>query len=153
MLISFDTREPWPHPWERHLPPGWSSYRETLETGDLCVTSLPWGLLIERKTVADLLGCIGTNRERFERELKRSRYAGRMLIVCEGNIEDVLVQARGLNPAAITGTLAAWAVRYAPVIFAGSAERAAEFSFRALAAQVRTIEREAKALQRRPKTL
>jgi DNA excision repair protein ERCC-4 len=153
MLISFDTREPWPHPWERHLPSGWSCTRENLETGDVCVSNLPLGTLVERKTVPDLLGCIGNNRERFERELKRSRYAGRMLIVCEGDLDDVLIQARGLTPAAITGTLAAWAVRYAPVIFAGSVERAAEFTFRALAEQVRTAERQAKALQRKPKTL
>ena len=33
MNILADTREPYPHPWERFLPEGWVFERGTLETG------------------------------------------------------------------------------------------------------------------------
>jgi ERCC4-type nuclease len=148
MTAIFDTREPDPHPWSPHLPDGWRIISGTLETGDIALAALPEATVIERKTPSDLAGCIGQGRERFERELKRGRYVGRMVIVVEGDLDDVLRAARGISPAAVIGSLAAWTARYCPIVFAGSVKAAAEFSFRALASQVRDIERQAKALQR-----
>ena len=144
MTILLDTREPSPHPWTRYLPEGWHVEPGTLETGDIALARLPDGIVIERKTAPDLAGCIGSSRERFERELKRSRYCGRFIVVCEGSLADVCVAGRGMNHNAITGTLAAWTARYCPFIFAGSTAAAADFSFRALASQVRDIQRAAK---------
>ena len=97
-IILADTREPWPHPWERFLPEGWALERGTLETGDLALGLLPEGGVIERKTSSDLANCIGKGRERFERELRRGRYVGRMVVVVEGTLTDVAVAA----PAFIT---------------------------------------------------
>lgn len=146
MILTLDTREPDPHPWEKHLPAGWQMRRGTLETGDLALENLPEGVVIERKTAPDLVGCIGRGRERFERELRRGRYCGRFLVVCEGSLQDVLCESRGIAPASVLGTVAAWSVRFCPVIFAGSTKTAAEIAFRALAAQIRDIERAAKAI-------
>ena len=39
MVITIDSREPWPHPWESHIPPGWNFERGTLETGDIAPLS------------------------------------------------------------------------------------------------------------------
>jgi ERCC4-type nuclease len=150
MTLLFDTREPDPHPWARHLPEGWCIVRGTLETGDIALARIPEGVVIERKTPHDLVGCIGASRERFERELRRGRYVGRFLIVVEGSLEDVQRAARGIHPNSIIGTLAAWAVRFCPIIFAGSTAGAAEFAFRALAAQVRDIQRDAQSLREEP---
>jgi DNA excision repair protein ERCC-4 len=147
MILLADTREPDPHPWSPCLPEGWRMVRGTLETGDFALAALPEGVVIERKTPSDLAGCIGKGRERFERELRRGRYVGRLIVVVEGDLRDVIEAAPGIKPAAVIGSLAAWTGRYAPFVFAGSVRAAADFSFRALAAQVRTIEREAKALR------
>lgn len=86
-------------------------------------------------------------RERFERELKRGRYAGRLIVVVEGSLQDVLAASRGISRASIIGTVAAWASRYAPIIFAGSVPLAADLAFRCLAAQIRDAQRVTAALE------
>ena len=146
MVVTIDNREPDPHPWGRFLPDGWTFERGTLETGDLVLAALPDGAVVERKTASDLVSCIGSGHERFERELKRGRYCGRMIVVVEGSLADVVAAGRGLHHNAITGTLASWTLRYCPFVFAGSGRIAADFAFRLLAAQIRDIERKAKAL-------
>ena len=150
MTLLFDTREPDPHPWPAHLPEGWRIEHGTLETGDIALVRIPEGVVIERKTPSDLAGCIGASRERFERELRRGRYVGRFLIVVEGSLADVQRAARGIHPNSISGTLASWAVRFCPIIFAGSTAGAADFAFRALASQVRDIQRAAQSIQQEP---
>jgi DNA excision repair protein ERCC-4 len=60
--------------------------RGTLETGDVALAALPEGAVIERKTPGDLAGCIGSGRERFEREFRRGHYAGRLVVVVEGGL-------------------------------------------------------------------
>ena len=73
MVILVDSREPCRHPWQRYLPPGWTMERTALETGDLGLATHPVGAIVERKTPGDLASCIGSGRERFERELQRGR--------------------------------------------------------------------------------
>ena len=115
--------------------------RTALETGDLCLATHPFGAIVERKTPGDLASCVGSGRERFERELQRGRYVGRMVVVVEGSLSDVVVAARGIHHNAVVGTLAAWTLRYAPFVFAGSEQLAADFSWRFLAAQLPSAER------------
>lgn len=136
--VTIDTREPWPHGWcATGAWQGIEVERGTLETGDVCLARDPDGAVVERKTVADLLGCIGTGRERFERELKRGRYCGRFIVVIEGDMGEVLREARGLHRNAIVGTLAAWQRRYCPFFFAGNVETAADFALRFLGQPLR----------------
>ena len=146
MTLTLDTREPDPHPWHPYLPEGWTMTREAMDTGDLCVARLPDGVVVERKTASDLAGCIGASRERFERELRRGRYCGRFIVIVEADLDAVIRAAAGIHRNAVIGTLAAWSVRYCPFIFAGETATAAAVAFRALAAQVRDIERAAVAL-------
>lgn len=47
------------------------SERGTLDTGDYCLASCPDVVRIERKSLSDLVGCVGSDRERFEREVSR----------------------------------------------------------------------------------
>jgi ERCC4-type nuclease len=130
------------------LPSGWAFERSSLETGDLALASHPDGVLVERKTPGDLASCIGAGRERFERELKRGRYCGRMVVVVEGSLSDVAVAARGIHHNAVVGTLANWTLRFCPFVFAGSERLAADFAFRFLASQLRSIERVARAVRK-----
>jgi DNA excision repair protein ERCC-4 len=145
MRVTIDTREPWPHPWADYVPQGWEIERGTLETGDLALSALPDGAVVERKTPGDLVSCIGSGRERFERELRRGRYTGRMIVVVEGNLSDVFVAGRSVHHNSIVGTFAARILRYCPIVFCGSERVAADFAFRFLAAQIRDIERLANA--------
>jgi hypothetical protein len=60
--------------------------------------------------------------------------------------ENVAAHARSDRPPqihhnAVVGTVAAWTARYCPIVFAGSVEAAANFSFRCLAGQVKDIQR------------
>ena len=87
---------------------------------------LPGGAVVERKTRGDLASCIGVGRDRFERELKRGRSCGRMIVVVEGTLSDVVVTGRRMHHNAVVGTLAAWSLRYCPFVFAGSERMAAD---------------------------
>lgn len=147
MTVTLDSREPHhPHPWAEFLPRDWRMERGTLETGDVALAALPLGVTIERKTVPDFLSCVGSNRERFTRELQRGRYLARLLVIVEGSLPDVLAASRGISHAAILGTVSAWSCRFGPILFAGSTRLAAELCWRALSAQIRDIQRQHAAL-------
>jgi ERCC4-type nuclease len=79
--VTVDNRDPWPHPWAKFLPAGWQIERGVFETGDLALSAIREGGVVERKTPSDMASCIGANRERFEKELKRGRYVGRIIVV------------------------------------------------------------------------
>ena len=42
---------------------------DTVLSGDVVLSALPEGAVIERKTPIDMASCIGARRERFEKEL------------------------------------------------------------------------------------
>jgi ERCC4-type nuclease len=102
---------------------------------------MPEAAVIERKTPSDLVACMTSARGRFERELMRSRYVGRFVVVVEGSLEDVLASRRQMSEASVIGTVAAWQRRYTGFVFTGSIKTAADFSYRFLAGQVAEIER------------
>ena len=54
----------------------------TLTTGDYSIKGLESEIAIERKSLPDLLGCVGRERERFDKEVKRlMAYPVRALVV------------------------------------------------------------------------
>lgn len=132
VIIIVDTREPWPHPWQRWLPGHVTLERMALDTGDLAIAGLPDGAVIERKTVSDFLGCLTSNRDRFERELARSRHVGRFCIIVEGTLLDCIRDRGGLSEASLVGTVAAWSRRFCSIVFAGTERNAAELAWRYL---------------------
>ena len=136
ITITVDTREPEPHPWRCWLPAHVTLDRATLDTGDLALAGLPDAAVVERKTVSDFLGCLTSNRERFERELARSRHVGRFVVIVEGTLLDCIRARGGLSEASLIGTVAAWSRRFCPIIFAGTEQHAAELAWRFLAGQV-----------------
>jgi hypothetical protein len=67
------------------------------------------------------------------------------VVVVEGSLSDVVSAAsRGIHHNAVIGTLAAWTLRFAPFIFAGSQRLAADFAWRLLASQLPSAERRKK---------
>jgi DNA excision repair protein ERCC-4 len=122
-VLIVDTREQRPYTFAGALT-------RTLHTGDYSVEGLEDSVAIERKSVSDLLGCIGGGRERFERELER---LGRMpypTLIVEASLRDVLqgnVRC-ALHPNAVLGSLCAWSMRYRlPIWFCGD-RRTAEIA-------------------------
>lgn len=138
--IIIDTREQ--VPWSFcNLPnePG------TLAAGDYSVRGLTHLISIERKSLPDLLACVGRERDRFRRELARLRaYRFRCLVV----EADYSTLERGewrskIQPASVLGSLAAWQCQYSlPVMLAGDHQAAGRFAERYLFQAARCIAQE-----------
>jgi DNA excision repair protein ERCC-4 len=108
------------------LPEGWSYERASIETGDLVLAGLSERAAVEKKTPSGLITGMSSARDRFERELARSRYLGRFVVVVEGSLQDVLAARRQMSEPSVIGTLAAWQRRYTDIFVAGSVKLAAE---------------------------
>jgi DNA excision repair protein ERCC-4 len=100
----------------------------TLQTGDYSFRGGEEVFAIERKAVADLVGCcVGDNRDRFFRELHRLRgfRFKRLVIVGDrAKIERAEYRSR-IAPKAVFATIAALEARFdVPVVFAPTPEEA-----------------------------
>lgn len=121
--IIVDTREQTPLLFTR-LP----SVRGTLQTGDYSAQGCEDLLAIERKSIADLVGCCtGDNRDRFTRELHRLRgfrFARLLIVGTRGEIERHEYRS-AVNPTSVLHSLAAWEVRFVPIVWAPDPQAAA----------------------------
>lgn len=129
-----DTREK--VPWQ--LSPILSTMG-TLTTGDYSVKGLEHMIAIERKSLPDLLMCIGKERERFEKEIQRLlAYPSRAIIV-ESKWEyfvsgdwPVLGIRSLVNPSSAMGSVLGWIERGIPILFGGEAQDCAVLCSRLL---------------------
>jgi len=116
-VLITDTREQAPLAFTR-LP----HRTGTLQSGDYSFAGGEELFAVERKSIADLVGCcMGSNRERFARELHRLRgfRFKRLLIV--GAVADIEAGSyrSNITPAAVLATCAAIEARFdIPVVFA-----------------------------------
>ena len=124
LSIIVDTREQCPFRFQGHsCYEGTTVTAGTLATGDYSIAGLTHLVAVERKSLADLVGCLGSGRERFERELERARALEAFAVVCEGSFPDLAHgEYRGrLNPHAACQSICAWMSRLGiPFFFAGS---------------------------------
>ena len=93
----------------------------TLVTGDYTVQGLENVIAIERKSLDDLLGCCGRERERFEKEIQRLlSYPTRALVV-ETTWADIAAgQWRSkLSPKVVEASLMGWIAKGLPVLLSG----------------------------------
>ena len=122
MTILVDSREQKPFTFEHErydvkIQPG------TLTVGDYSLCSLEDKVAVERKSLPDLVQCLGRERERFERELQRGAALDAFAVVVEGSWSDL---ANGnfrsqLNPHAACQSVLAFMARYRTAfLFAGS---------------------------------
>jgi ERCC4-type nuclease len=122
--------------------------RGTLSTGDYSAVGLEHIVTVERKSLPDLLACVGRDRERFEREMMRMlAYPVRALVI-EGDWLDL---ERGdwrsqVTSASVIGSLLGWIAQGVPVLLAGDHDRAGKFVSRILFIAARRRYREARAL-------
>lgn len=120
----------------------------SLPTGDYSVRGLEHVVAIERKSLPDLLACVGRERDRFEREVQRLlAYPVRALVV-EATWLDIEAGGwRGdVKPQAALGSLLGWIAAGLPVVMAGDHERAGRYAARLLAAAARRRWRELRTL-------
>jgi len=105
-----------------------------LQTGDYSVAGLEHLIAIERKSLQDLVGCCGRDRDRFVRELHRLRsYPVRMLVIESTLAEIECRQYRGAtSPQSIIGSLLAWQTEGLPVLMAGDHQTAGKMVARLL---------------------
>lgn len=138
-----DTREQWP----LCLDPLRSEVA-TLTTGDYSVKGLENIVAIERKSLPDLLGCIGQHRERFDREVQRLlAYPVRALVVeSEWHIIEAAKWQSKITASQAVGSLLGWIASGLPVVMATDHERAGRFVARLLVTAARRRWREARAL-------
>ncbi len=99
----------------------------TLPTGDYSVVGLEHLVSVERKSLTDLLGCVGTNRDRFDREMQRILSYPQRLLLIESSWHEI---ERGdwrshVTVEAAIGSILAWQRMAIPVELAGDRERAA----------------------------
>jgi ERCC4-type nuclease len=120
----------------------------TLNTGDYSVVGLETIIAVERKELSDLLGCVGTERERFEREVLRLlAYPVRCLVVESTWSEIEAAEWRSkITAAAAVGSLLGWMAMGLPIIMAGDHQRAGRFVAKMLFTAARRRWREARAL-------
>lgn len=120
----------------------------TLYTGDYSLKGFESYVAIERKSLSDMMGCIGTNRERFEKEVVRLRGYEVSCLVIESNwktIEAGNYRSR-IDPSAAIGTLMGWIAQGLPVVMADNHKRAGIFVARMLYITARKRHAELKAL-------
>lgn len=114
--IIIDSREQTPWRFE-NLP----SARGALSTGDYSILGLESLIALERKSLDDLLGCVGRERDRFRAELQRMKAYPYRALVIEASAADL---DRGewrskLQPAHVLGALSAWTMQFALPIWLG----------------------------------
>lgn len=123
MKVVIDTREQAPFAFSGDAYRGTEVVTGTLSVGDYSLFGLSDKIAIERKSLPDLVACLGRERERFERELLRARGLDCFAVVVEATWEEL---ARGqyrskLNPAAACQSVCAFVARWhIPFLFCGS---------------------------------
>ncbi len=136
-VIIIDRQEKLPYEFT-NLP----SEPGTLDTGDYSIKGLEHLVSVERKSLSDLLGCIGGDRDRFKRELQRLRAYRFRLLVVEASAADLEAGEwrSKLKPAHVMGALAAWTGQYElPIWLAGSHDAGARFVERFLFQAARRV--------------
>ncbi|HVY62329.1 MAG TPA: hypothetical protein VHF22_11785, partial [Planctomycetota bacterium] len=83
--VVIDTREQAPLSFG-----SWPTVVAGMKTGDYSIQGFEDQIAIERKSLSDLFGCIGRDRDRFERELLRLWALDYAAIVIEATLADVL---------------------------------------------------------------
>lgn len=146
MRVLIDTREQAPFPFEGYdveVVPG------TLTAGDYSIPGLESLVAVERKSLPDLVACLGRERERFEHELERLRGHEAAAVVVESPLADLVAgnYRSKLDTKAAYESVVAFMVRYRlPFYFAQDRRGAERFTHSFLRHFLRTAERRYKAV-------
>ena len=141
MKILIDSREQLPYQFQADSEVG------ALPVGDYSICGLENHIAIERKEINDLIGCLTTGRDRFERELHRGRALDYFALVIEGSLSDLSngnYRSKMLPKSAIQSLLA-FSIRYRlPVWFCENRTYGQRVTESLLCKYAREIEKKAK---------
>ena len=138
VIIKIDSREQRPYEFENPSEVG------TIPIGDYSICGLENHVAVERKELNDLIGCLTTGRERFERELYKARALDYFALVIEASLSDL---ANGnyrsqMGPKSAIQSLLAFSVRYRlPIWFCESRQYAQRITESLLCKYVKEIEK------------
>lgn len=147
MMIVIDSREQRPFPFTRYAEA--QTTTGTLATGDYSLAGLEHVLAVERKSIDDLIQCLSTSRERFERELSRARALHSFMVVVECNWHDITTgnyRSRMTATSASNSILALQSRWRTPFFFAGNREQAEAATFNFMRHYLENAERSLKNL-------
>lgn len=122
MTILVDSRE--------QAPWGFFGYKDvvtektTLQTGDYSLAGFEKEIVIERKSLPDLIDCLGRSRDRFVRELDRARAYPSFAVIVEASWQQIAgggYEHSNLNPVAACASIHAFVSRWnIPFLFVGN---------------------------------
>jgi len=120
----------------------------TLTTGDYSIRGLEHVVAIERKSLGDLLSCVGRERERFDREIRRLLGYPVRAVIVEASWDDLeRGEWRGdLSPEQVIGSVLGWNAAGVPVLPVGDRQRASRYVTRLLVTAAKRRWREARLL-------
>jgi ERCC4-type nuclease len=95
--------------------------KETLDTGDYSIQGLTEYIRIERKSLQDLVMCVGRERKRFEKEISRLKAYETRAVVVEARWEDLVKgKWRGnVTSAQVIGSVLGWVASGIPILTPG----------------------------------
>ena len=122
-IIIVDTREQKPYSFSN------PTQKKKLDTGDYSVRNFEGDMSVERKSLPDLVRCVGGDRDRFEKQLHRLNALNHKMLVIDCSWEEI--EAEGwhkfsdkVSSHRVKGTLL-WIMDMGiPVTIAGCRERA-----------------------------
>lgn len=144
VTVKIDSREQLPYKFETLCEVG------ALPCGDYSITGLENHVAIERKTIDDLIGCLTTNRERFERELHKSKALDYFALIIEASLSDI---ANGryrskMLPKCAVQSLLAFSIRYRlPIFFTENREYGQRVTESLLCKYARELEKKVKLIE------
>lgn len=142
MIITVDTREQLPFSFSAY--PEMEVVRGTLKTGDYSVEGYENTIAIERKNLEDLIGSLTSGRERFEREIERTRDMQYFSVVVEATMDHIRYHhyRSHAKPHAMLSSIFALQMRWrVPFVFAGSREGAEYYVYNTLRLWLREMEK------------
>jgi ERCC4-type nuclease len=113
--IIIDSREQRPYTFQNIKPEPPETIIQGLTTGDYSVVGFESRICVERKSMADFFGSVGTGRQRFEREMERLSTFDYAAIVIESDIKTWFMNPPSrskMNPRSVFRTIVAWSQRY-----------------------------------------
>ena len=130
MIITIDSREQAPFSF-LNCAADVETVKGTLQVGDYSLAGLETKISVERKSLPDLVMCLGQERERFERELLRAAALEAFAVVVEATWQDLIggKYRSKLNPGAAAASVASFMSRYRiAFFFAGNRSNAERFT-------------------------
>ena len=130
MQIVIDTREQSPFTFEGQHYTDTYTENGTLQIGDYSLAGLEHLVAVERKSLPDLVQCLGRERDRFEREIVRGKGLDFFAVVCEGSWRDIANgNYRSKLPAhSAAQSVASFMARTRTPFFFADSRRAAEYA-------------------------